>query len=170
MGSIEIVLGLAIGIPLVILLIFRGYNPVTERIAPRIVIEASPDNFIFESRRSRVQIEPFVYTRADNESFIVAVGQDFPNDPSITRIDLFENCNYPEQVSNRAMLLEAFLRFGITQVTGQSIVHFIMRYIVLRPIIVFRGLESFAPLFCGYHRHIFDSLLKEQVILAVLYE
>jgi hypothetical protein len=143
---------------------------VIEKIAPRIIIEASPDNFVFESRRSRVQIEPFVYIRADNESLIVAVGQDFPNDPGITRIDLFENCNYPEQVSDRAMLLEAFLRFGIGQVTGHSIAHFIIRYILLRPIIVFRGLGTFSPLFCGYHRHIFDTLLKEQVVLTVIYE
>jgi hypothetical protein len=57
---------------------------VIEKIAPRIIIEASPDNFVFESRRSRVQIEPFVYIRVDNESLIVAVGKDFPNDPDIT--------------------------------------------------------------------------------------
>jgi hypothetical protein len=143
---------------------------VIEKIAPRIIIEASPDNFVFESRRSRVQIEPFVYIRVDNESLIVAVGKDFPNDPDITRIDLFANCQYPEQVSDRAVLLEAFLRFGIQQVTGHSIPHFIMRYIVLRPIIVFRGLEKFVPLFCGYERYIFNSLLKEQMVLTVLFE
>jgi len=169
MEPTTIILGLVF-ILFIILSMLRKYNFITERIAPRIIIEASPDNFVFESRRSRVQIDPFVYVRADNESLMVAVGQDFPNDPDIIRVDLFECHNYPEQGGNRAMMLEAFLRFGITQVTGQSIVHFIMRYIVLRPIIVFRGLETFAPLFCGYHRHIFDTLLKEQVVLTVLYE
>lgn len=169
MEPTTLILGLAF-ILFVILSVLRKYNSITERIAPRIVIEASPDNFAFESRRSRVQIAPFVYVRADNESLMVAVGQDFPNDPDIIRVDLFECHGYPERVGNRAMMLEAFLRFGIGQVTGHSIAHFIMRYIVLRPIIVFRGLESFAPLFCGYHRHIFDTLLKMQIVLTVLYE
>ena len=170
MESIEIILGLVIGIPLVILLILRGYNPVTERIAPRIVIQASPDNFVFEFRESRIQVEPFVYVRADNENIVTAIGQDFPNDPGIVRIDLFKCSSQTERMSDRARVLECFLRFGIEQVIMRSPIHFIMRYFVLRPVIIFRGLDTFAPLFCGYHRHIFDTLLKEQVVLTVLFE
>jgi len=154
----------------IILSILRKYNSITERIAPRIMIEASPDIFVFESRKSRVQIKPFVYTTSHNESYILAIGQDLPADVDAVRVNLFEFHDHSELVSGRGIVLEAFLRFGIGQVTGHSIPHFIMRYIVLRPIIVFRGLEKFSPLFCGYERYIFHSLLKEQVVLTVLFE
>jgi len=169
MEPITLTLGLVF-ILFVILSVLRKYNSITERIAPRIIIEASPDIFVFESRKSRVQIKPFVYTAPYNESYILAVGQELPTDADAVRVNLFECRDHSELVSGRGMVLEAFLRFGIQQVTGHSIPHFIMRYIVLRPIIVFRGLEKFSPLFCGYERYIFHSLLKEQVVLTVLFE
>ena len=70
MEPITIILGLVF-LLFVILSVLRKYNSITEKIAPRIIIEASPDIFVFEYRKSRVQIKPFVYTTSYNESIFL---------------------------------------------------------------------------------------------------
>ncbi len=147
--------------------ILKGYKFIMERIAPRIVIEASPDNFVFDSGKSRLQLKPILYF--NNEQCVVAIGQEWADDAEITKVELFK-CNHrPEQIYDQAMALEAFLRYGIWQVKGNSLIHFLQLFKILRPIVVFKGIETFSPLLCGYQKYIFNALLAD-LTLKVVYE
>lgn len=147
-------------------IIWRFWKPFINRIAPPIIIEVSPESFVFRSKDNRLELKPQMYLDKEWKQTFGIEQKPQDADENIIKVELF-NCNdYLEKNVRINLLLQHFIRYGMTKVGNQW--HMFL-YVLLRQTVTLRGMETFAKLFYGYQYHIFDSVLTD-IGLKVRYE
>lgn len=108
-----------------------------------VIIDVTPEEFIFSWRGRSANIETYVYLFDDNGEYrILGIGEDFEGSNRCIRVELFSEKLPPNNRILRSELLEAFIRFGLWKIIG--------RRILLRPTMVFRGTQNIEKILSGY--------------------
>jgi hypothetical protein len=137
---------------IIFMVIVGGPTPIGRRLSPRVTITVTPNYFVFDSGKSSFQLDTYLYvTRESNQ--VAAVGEkvDGSDCEDVFRVDLFKCGNLYSEKVDRLLMLQAFVNYGILKSLGQ-----VRRFPIISPTVIFRGVEAFDSLFCGYQRGLFQ--------------
>jgi hypothetical protein len=131
------------------------------KLAARIDIDAHPKLFTFRRKEFSVQLVPCIYVSSGTSPIVLAVGET-NNPPDSIRIDFFEPTNKIGQRFTPFYGFVAFLRYGIYKLISKKV--------MVRPIMIFHGMNEFDDLFHGYQQEIFQLAAGDAGASKVLFD
>lgn len=132
--------------------------PLINKLTEVVIINVSPDEFIFSWRGRSVSLETYIYLFNDNGDYrILGIGEDFEGSNRCIRVELFSEKLPPNNLILRSELLEAFIRFGLWKIIG--------RRIILSPTIIFKGTQNIEKILSGHQ----NSVLTDAAYKAGAY-
>ncbi len=122
------------------------------KLQPEIIINASPENFQFICEDRQVTLDTCVHLKYDeNGSYqFVAVGEN-TDIPDTVFVRLFENQPLDPSIE-RFDLVTGFMEYGFGKMLEN-----VWRPVV-RPIVIFKGAETFRTYFSGYHKFFLEAI------------
>ena len=128
----------------------------------KIIIDVTPEKFIFSWRGRSINIETFLYLFEENGKYkILGIGENFEGADTCHRIELFSVTPLSNDNISRSELLEAFLRFGFRKIIGRALI---------QPTIVFRGTHNINGILAGYQRTVLRDAAFKAGAYAVDFE
>jgi hypothetical protein len=120
---------------------------------PEITIEVNPEFFTFSHGMQTIKVDTLVTVLNNEKQEIIAIGENRTGSGIIT-IALFRaNQNLPQGI-DKLDLLTAFFDYALGKLFENK------RVPVLRPLMIFHGVQSLEQILCGYHL----SLLKSAAL------
>jgi len=126
----------------------ENLNIILRLFAPKIFVETNPTYFTFRLNEQSLQLQTYIYI--DENQVIKSVGSEPSEYNNFFKIKLFENeINNMENIK-KLDLLEEFMKFAIRKLTTKMA--------IIRPVIIYKGLDSFNHIFHGYESSIFERV------------
>ena len=133
----------------------RLFSNVLQPLAPRIVIDVSPDEFTFQSRRSSTSLETVVWLRDTGAS-----EQPGAMGAPCNRVQLFAGESaFPSDPDFLMDALVKLIRTGMASV--------LMKRSFLRPVVVLRGVASLNSRLGGFQANLLRAALRRAGALEV---
>ena len=131
-------------------------------LSPEITVEVDPKLFTFSYESQVMRLEPLI-TVATEDWKVIAIGER-RSEPGVLTIALFEmNQSLPRDVE-KMDLLTAFMRFAIGKLFEKK------KLPVLRPKVIFHGVQCLEHILCGYHRILLETATLASGARAVRFD
>ena len=121
-------------------------NLLVKIFAPKIFIDVNPNYFVFQLNEKHLELQTYVCI--DDHNKILSVGEEPIESFIFNKIELFKNGS--NQQVDKFEILEEFMKYAVKRLVSKTA--------MIRPVIVYRGTESFNQLFQGYENSIFENV------------
>ncbi|RJP53071.1 MAG: hypothetical protein C4583_05450 [Anaerolineaceae bacterium] len=109
-----------------------------------IIIEVMPDRFLFTWDTDHIEMETIINFEP-NTYKLLSTGKPIGTNNGVS-VNLFSN-NPPFKIDvDKAELLNTFMQTVIGKLAAKK------RFLILRPIVIYKGDESLSSILCGYQR------------------
>ena len=138
-------------------------NAFLDRFAPKIYVEVSPESFVFRKNEACFQLQTYVFVAAEGAGFrLVSAGEEPTAYGDALKIALFDNHQRLPAGITKPELLEGFMRYAFKRLTTKTA--------LLRPVVIYRGVNRLEHLFCGYQQALFRELAAAGGAVVVLFD